>query len=362
MRSSAGATWARALAIVLVLLAHNFGIWSNETGVSFRPWIAYVVVLTEIPRLDNQAGGHLGLLLFFMVSGYVVSLASQSDSRFSYSLKRIARLVPLMFVAVGLTYCVALLSRAEGWPLNEQFEGFPIPLWRLLLEGVGLGSVFGIVVLFPLWSLAIEYYWYLLLGMLLPRSQRRPVQTTYLMMSVWFLVCVAAKLIPAVSTSVFAAWAPYVFVVLIGRWVLIATSGARVAKWALGIIFCLLAYEFLQTWMDHDFLRLSRTPAFTALWALAIFASFIVWCRQVPSIVQWIADISFGLYLLHVPVMWVTLSLISRNGDRLFLGVSVSLLVTATLASFSRRFFELPIQQSTRRWLVNRNSETLPSE
>ena len=54
---------ARAAAVTLVLAAHIVGLWTNAKQFEWFPWQLYLGGI-DLLRIDHQAGGHMGLMLF----------------------------------------------------------------------------------------------------------------------------------------------------------------------------------------------------------------------------------------------------------------------------------------------------------
>ncbi|MEO6715478.1 MAG: hypothetical protein ABIM89_18915, partial [Mycobacteriales bacterium] len=69
-------------------------------------------------------------------------------------------------------------------------------------------------------------------------------------------------------------------------------------------------------------------------------------------------DISYGLYLFHIPVMFLVLPWVSPRGTRFGLGMCLTLLVLVPVAWASHRFVEQPARRACRRWLAGRPTRT----
>jgi len=103
---------ARAVAVLLVLAAHTVGLWTKQENFVYAPWQACLGLVIEPLRIDHQAGGHMGPLVFFLVSGYIVSQAAEGDSRSGFALKPAARLLSLIETPIRR----AVRHRIEGVP------------------------------------------------------------------------------------------------------------------------------------------------------------------------------------------------------------------------------------------------------
>ncbi|CAN5169382.1 hypothetical protein BH09SUM1_BH09SUM1_32140 [soil metagenome] len=134
----------RAIAALAVVIDHAFSVSLIDDSFYISPLIT------------NTFFGHAAVLLFFVLSGYVIGLATNNP--FStpavrlYALKRIARLYPIYLVGL-------LLGWATGGPANlTEAVGN-------LLMFAGLKPYFGVVMKPPvtnpaLWSIAYEAVYY----------------------------------------------------------------------------------------------------------------------------------------------------------------------------------------------------------
>src|SRR3954471_7664690 len=70
----------RGIATLLVLWAHLSGWWLTEAARS-SPLLVYWIDLVCRPLHLHQNGGHLGVLVFFLVSGFIITHVSLRESR-----------------------------------------------------------------------------------------------------------------------------------------------------------------------------------------------------------------------------------------------------------------------------------------
>lgn len=129
--------------------------------------------------LRNATGyGWLGVEVFFVVSGFVIPLSLyRSGYRLSnypkFILKRVTRLDPPYFASICVVLAVAYwLSIHTG--TSFQVEGAPVTWERILLHLGYLNAFVGQRWLNPVyWTLAIEFQFYLIIGLLfVPLSAR----------------------------------------------------------------------------------------------------------------------------------------------------------------------------------------------
>jgi peptidoglycan/LPS O-acetylase OafA/YrhL len=110
---------------------------------ALRLFAAIVVVLAHMESLSgrpdsfafgNEPMGISGVLIFFAISGYLVTGSWRADPDLGRFLaKRFLRLVPALAVAVPLTYLVVMAIGIEGFPGNR-FSTLNGSLWTITIE------------------------------------------------------------------------------------------------------------------------------------------------------------------------------------------------------------------------------------
>jgi len=135
------------------------------------------------------AHGHLGLDLFFLISGFVLPYAMYQKSYeikqfFNFLLKRLVRIEPpyvisfMLLILVRITYCeINDYTFEMDWP---QF-------WTHFLY---LNQYFGhegLIVVY--WTLAIEFQFYLIIGLIYPLLMHRSYVIKLLTLSVFSVLC-----------------------------------------------------------------------------------------------------------------------------------------------------------------------------
>ena len=138
----------RGLACIMVALSHVFFVTPLDPSVTLPTW------------LHHMEAGHAGVLIFFMLSGYVIgwtNFGSWSPAgQHAYLRRRILRLVPIYYVSLALTAAVSLLLQDSG----------QVPVLVASAFGLqNLDAYFGLKVNVPLrnsalWSLNYELLYY----------------------------------------------------------------------------------------------------------------------------------------------------------------------------------------------------------
>ncbi|MEM9969474.1 MAG: acyltransferase [Pseudomonadota bacterium] len=157
-------TSIRAFAALVVVLFHLF--FSGDTSAG--------VLQTLI------ADGHLGVDLFFMLSGFILShvyLQAWREGRFSYAAflrNRFARLYPLHLVMLLLFVAAYQIFRLLGGAVDAGVQNWSHFVWHLgLLHAWGLTD--GHSWNYPSWSVSAEAFAYLLFPLTIVLALRLPV-------------------------------------------------------------------------------------------------------------------------------------------------------------------------------------------
>lgn len=308
--------------------------------------------------------GRLGLVLFFVLSGFLLwrPWASAGQGRrdrpatAAYLVHRAARVVPGYYLA--LVGAILLLWGAEGTPGVRLPDAELLPLFLVFAQNFDGGAVMKLDP--PMWTLAVEVSFYLLLPLVaivalrLPR--RRAVQAAMplalLAVGVWWNhgiagsgSIVAGKLLPAML--------PYF---ALGMLVAVALDGLPRLKprtvWALLAAGCLLVVAD-AVWQAHGAASRSTSYAFRIWRDLPAAAGFALIVSAAAggggvatAALRWrplvaFGTISYGVYLWHVPLM-----LFARHLGLLPLqtlpATLVALLLTVPVAAASWRWVERP--------------------
>jgi peptidoglycan/LPS O-acetylase OafA/YrhL len=272
--------------------------------------------------------GWLGVDIFFVISGFVLPYslfrAGYRPSAVNYGRflwKRVSRLDPpylsSIVLVVALGYLSAILPGYRGVP--------PMFSWKPILLHLGYLNAFfrapwlNIVY----WSLAIEFQYYLLIGLLFPliRSESRAVRLIFL-----GALGLSAVIIPD-GALVFH----YFFLFIMGFAAFLSRAGL-VQRW--------------ETLVVLGFALLGAAATLGAASALAGFAAsaVILTVEGTNRVLALLGELSYSLYLVHVPIGGRVINLGERLGGGWFLKVAwlaaatgLSLLTAYALFRFVER-------------------------
>jgi peptidoglycan/LPS O-acetylase OafA/YrhL len=339
--------------------------------------VAVLLVILYHFAPDVMPAGFLGVDVFFVLSGFLITRLLLVEARGTGGIRlkrfwgrRARRLLPAMFLAVGGTCVVALLTDLDG-----SFTGLArharasllyVVNWAFIAEKSSYFASFETPSpLRHMWSLAIEEQFYLVWPLMLVavfRLSRRPLRTVGMIAvagAVASAALMAALFQPGHDPSrVYYGTDTRIFGVLIGGAAAVALLGGLVRGTVARVLpiagALAIAGVLLAAWrLDDHTDGLYRGGLFVLSLAVAVVvvavtvapASGAAPVLSLPLLRQ-VGVISYGLYLFHWPVfIYVSERTTGRTGLSLFVLRGA---VTAGVAVLSYVFVERPIRE--RRW------------
>jgi peptidoglycan/LPS O-acetylase OafA/YrhL len=354
---------------------------SGHTG-GYRPDIDGVRAVAVLLVIGFHAfpswvpGGFIGVDLFFVISGYLITgtiLRDVSDNKFTYIqfyARRFRRIAPALVVVLLGTFILGtyLLLPAELQALAEHVWAGAVFVTNILLwRQAGYFDAAAVTKpLLHLWSLGVEEQFYLLWPPLLLLARRRGFNTvvTFVIALASFALNVA--LIAHHATATFYLMPTRLWELLVGALLVQLEVSLGTARGAGGVIQSLLgahtapAVRNLKAWMGLVCVLIATRmlhdgDAFPGWWALLpVGAGFLLisagpeaWLNRValssrPAVV--IGLFSYPLYLWHWPLL--SLSHIAESGPPSRAIRIVCVLLALILAWLTWRVVERPV----RRW------------
>jgi peptidoglycan/LPS O-acetylase OafA/YrhL len=341
--------------------------------------IAVVLVLLFHLGLGRFSGGFVGVDVFFVLSGFLITRLllkelhrSGTISLRSFWARRARRLLPASaFVAV-----VTLV--AAHWllpPLSQQTlgrdaiaVGFFVVNWRFAVQ---LGDYFGAQLgaanpspLLHFWSLAVEEQFYLVWPPLMLLVSRRPRHYRRLLSLLVVFIIIASVIASVWMTHTNQTYAFYLlparmFELLAGAGVALAapfirTADARVRAacgW-LGLVMIVAVSVTYDATTSFPGIAAAIPVAATVLVIVAGGEGAATWAPGAlldVSPLQWIGRHSYAIYLWHWPILVLAEA---RWGALGFVGKTLCVALALGLSALSYQFIENPIRHSG--WVVQR--------
>jgi peptidoglycan/LPS O-acetylase OafA/YrhL len=263
--------------------------------------------------------GWLGVQVFFVISGFVVPYAML---RAGYSLsawptfifKRLVRLEPPYLASMAIVMLLGIAST-----MAPGFRGPPIAWTSAQIAGhLGyLNALLGLPWLNPVyWSLAIEFQFYILIGLVMPALVAAPTAARLVVIAGMVVLPMA---LPQASAATIIPALPFFAA---GLLTFLLTAGlVRYAAYCAALAGLGAALVATRGWAE----------ALAAVVPAAAIAGL-----NLPRIgpIAWLGAISYSLYLLHVPVGGRVLNLATRVSESpAFEPVAVTLAFAVAIAA-----------------------------
>lgn len=348
----------RGLAAMLVVWSHLSGYWLLETGRTSAAQDAWYQWVGR-PLHLYQNGGHLGVVLFFLISGYIITHTSLREDRRSFAIKRVLRIFPALAVAVLVTWVIVAVANAANLPLIGFSEG---PWWRWLMAVFLLdGFVSPRLLLDVTWTLVVELIFYLLVFAVIRMQRSRPLASTWIMTGVWLVGSIVFLNVGFLSSHG-NAWAMYwVGFLLVGRLIYLVQNGR--VKAVDGIIlgaWILLCFGLLVETVAPG--HLLAPGGWTGIEPLVTYCLviliFLAMLRLAPRTAiqpfRFLGDISYSLYLFHLPIGLLVLALLDRAGLPETVMSLIAVAASIGVAAVAWLLVERPTQQLARRILARK--------
>ncbi|HAP11734.1 MAG TPA: acyltransferase [Afipia sp.] len=313
-------------------------------------------------KFSALPGGFVGVDVFFVISGYLISrniLNDLQDGRFSlltFYDRRIRRIFPALFVTIAASFAVGLvLSSPEqlrvlaGDVVSSLFSIVNIRFWKGAHDYFAASS--DERTLLHLWSLSVEEQFYLVwpaLLLLLTRAKH----SAFLFVAITTLAAaslIAAQLwLPRDTAAAFYLTPFRVFEFAFGTIVVLAerrgSPGPRqaIAMFAMGLVLIFASMIFYTAATPFPGLTAAIPAAGTALAIYGGRGSTQLRILGNPAAV-WVGTISYSLYLCHWPVIVFGRHVIGDWMEVVWVKL-VALAVMFGLATMLHRLVEVPFR------------------
>ena len=232
----------------------------------------------------SGAYGWTGVQIFFVISGFIIPLSLWQSG---YRLKNYARFIAKRIVRLDPPYLLSILLVLALTYLSVLLPGFhgKLPTYSLpqMLAHIGfLNAFFGYEwVNIVYWSLAIEFQYYLLIALLFPLLVH---PQSWIKLSTCLLLLLTGLWIPP-EQFVFA-WLP---LFLLGIFTFYHKVGLLDKKLTGAALIILTSYIY---W------KIAGAVALVGL----LTSGVILWVEIKSKLLKFSGDISYSLYLVHLPI------------------------------------------------------------
>nr|WP_247876715.1 acyltransferase [Ochrobactrum sp. CM-21-5] len=333
----------RAIAAISVLFHHIFGDILREAVHQDTPFIG--VLNGVITSFDF---GRFGVVLFFLISGFVVPFSIKDDQPIRrFVIGRFFRLYPAFWVSLALM-CIFLFFTGDAPQLITVVANF-----TMLANLFGQPWLSGVY-----WTLFIELAFYVLIamafmagilrqplmilaaGLLLEASTGVPfllrafginLPVIYIGLHLSFLVCGLLLRLAVIEKAPHAVWAASV-VALVQMSIIIPIADFSLAR-------------------NDTFFIVGKFPVIAAyIAAYSVFLLSLLTARPRVELLSSTGEISYSIYLFHVPVCWTIYRMLQLTGfwsD--VITIVICLVATVIVSNLTYRYVEKPMIAMGRR-------------
>lgn len=282
--------------------------------------------------------GGYGVQLFWMISGFVFAfryiMGTYSGVK-DFALRRLARLYPLhlatlIFLAIIQSVSISRFGHYQIYLHNDLYH-FVLNVFLASNWGFEAGFSFNA----PIWSVSVEVLVYALFVSLIPLLKHHgwvsgPMAAGALMLDQFMTVHLVVQCAAYFFGGIFIFWGFH----RMPRPVAIAISAVLLAS--------------SMTWLSGGVHHLNLFALSVSIVSTAATIDRVG--NNALSSAKWLGDMSYALYLLHIPVQVCVLMLFSAgaahreivNSPQFFVGFFVSMVVMSLLA---HRYYEKPLRK-----------------
>lgn len=346
----------RAVGALMVVWCHLVGP-GTVAGVAWAPG-AFVNRWVTLPFGITQNFGFLGVCVFFLISGFIISHVLGREGRGAFVTKRVFRIYPPLLAAIVVTLLVEVSLR----PALGLQAGFPAPDLPHVLRAVTLTNYVYVdqgPIVAVAWTLAIEMLFYAACFALLPLLRHRPRVAVVALLATVVATRLVEPVLPAAVADnwhLLAQWMGYVPLLVLGQ-VRYLSWARRIDLRSTLVLSVASAAVFAQA--SDTILRAFYAPTLpvvSVVYAYVIFSGAIALGERIwfPRALQFISTISYSLYLVHMPVGRTVEELVAVSwGLPASLALVTAFAVSVAVAWGVWLLVERPAQQCAR-WVLGR--------
>ncbi|ODT00795.1 MAG: hypothetical protein ABS49_03895 [Erythrobacter sp. SCN 62-14] len=310
---------------------------------------------------DHARAGQGAVMLFFVISGYVMVISSRAlfgdpRARRVFWLRRIIRIMPPYWLATGLLVLVFLTLYPRPIDLADLVRSLAlVPYWP------ADGGLRAIPFLWVGWTLFFEMVFYFWFGLFLVWRREAAIAAVGVVLAA---LMVAGSQVGMESAFAFTLTRPVSGMFLAGMVLALwrERGGQAQLLWRLAALAAALLTIVMvpppavPDAMALDYVLWCGVPALLLAFAVLSGPIALPW----PVLVNRAGDVSYALYLLHVPMAWLwlwTWPKLTRRPPFIEIG-PWNYAVTATLAALVAAwafftFIEKPMTLALNRGLVS---------
>lgn len=348
----------RGFAALAVVISHYYGVfWSMRVEVGHiinaptlpletHAFPSYISWLHAVPIFN---WGAYGVALFFIISGFVIPFTLQKMGWIGFSINRLLRIIPTYVVGFTITLLAIWVSTnyfEREWSLTtREVLIHYIPGIRDILWSRGIDEI--------VWTLEIEMKFYLVCAILIVYFRQQSLKVFFAPLALFLLALYLNQMTPAWASGNVTAWkftmtfmtvSQYIIYMFIGvifhylQQDKLAPNKAYLGIGGLFMLFC------IHWWAGPYSANLKIAWSYGFALLTFMFAYSFPFHFRGNRFFNFLADISYPLYVIHSVAGYVVLRIMLDLGLRAWLSL---LIVTTIFLFFSwllHLFIEVPSQ------------------
>ena len=352
----------RGVAALIVVFHHSLLALPAAANLSTIPPVGSTIWWLEFTPLKLLTAGNEAVLIFFVLSGFVLALPvlrSPAYDWVGYYFRRTLRLYLPVVASIALAAIIISAHPQRSGNGSSWVDAYSVkaPNWGLFLQALDIFEPAN-PVNNPLWTLR----WEMIFSLALPLF----VFGALLLRRRWAWVLIGAVVLVFLGTLKDVSFLLYLPVFFCGS--VLATNADRLLEWSLRIkgrpgvslawlalllggLTLLIAHWLLQpilmraVVLDEFLLGLSFVGATVIVAVAFLWWPFEALLTIAP--VRWLGRVSFSLYLVHVPIILAAANIFGRGHwlETIAVAIPVSLVVAELFA----RFVEQPAHHLSKR-------------
>jgi peptidoglycan/LPS O-acetylase OafA/YrhL len=299
-----------------------------------------------------SAFGHEAVVVFFVLSGYVIAFVTANRERnaASYFSSRISRIYSVVIPVIALTFVLDFFGQSINPDLYKTNTTHDYALVRLISSTLFLNETWFLSLMMfsnvPYWSLCYEVWYYVLFGLacFAPRNYRVGLlclgflllgPKLLLLAPLWFAGVFAYRFTSQKNLSLVAGIA-LVLISIIGFWVYNQFDFREATLAYLNRLTDTNLHKklvFAKFFLTDYFLTIIVVAHFVGMYAILkhLFPDSYGLSR-VAKFASWIALLTFPLYLAHQPLLWFFTALFGPTpSQNLWAAVVIATIASAAL-------------------------------
>lgn len=364
---------------------------SNLNGLRFLAAFSVIIGHCELTKkelglknlLDSNigffknGGGHLGVVLFFVLSGFLITLLLLLEKERSkkinfrkFIIRRALRIWPVYFIFISFViFCVHGLGNI----MTEKYNGeLLVGMYFFILPNLAMSGFGSIMHIAHFWSIGVEEQFYIIWPLIL-----KYLKNKFIILSMLFLI-VFIPLIPHLADFLSIRFPEYQELLIKVR---LFFQYFLINAMAVGGILAYVFYKFfissqykLNSFYSSVIIVLCLIP-----WALGIHFSslddviypfifgilILVVSLSSPlfilenKIIRYLGKISYGIYVYHWIIVYYFYSIMKENFGELnyFISLFSVTIITILIASLSYEFLEKNILKYKSKFAIIKSGE-----